>query len=395
MKAGEDIQKGNPSDVKFCVCSFTDLLGFSSHLEIGSDLRTNIGQQAIRRLKVMEDVIGFIEAERKKYPHLYPENIFYARINDAIVLTIDLPEQLMPEIGSTRARSVSREQTKKLFKEIEGLVDDNTPKNEFYKIINDKLTPLIHDLCLFVGLVSRIHRYIEKKENIEHFPGPKTVVSTGYRKVFINNDGNEDFLSANFAFSNAYIAEGKLKGSKIFFDNHILQLLSISPFGKNLVRYGLIIMEEPLFDPAKDYDDILFLKHGEEKIAQVFEVELFRKQYLFREVNPSPLALFQLLLILTPYLKKEKTPEPQPFFTSFFTEVSKNQTFEELKDGKRPVFSWMYLDIESDIISLQDRLINVNSDYMKALAEKEKAETLTQVLSGQLSILSDDAIDKQ
>jgi hypothetical protein len=381
MKAEADNQNGNLSDVKFCVCSFTDLLGFSSHLKIGYDLRTNIGQEAIKRLKVMEDVIGFIEAERKKYPHLFPKNIFYARINDAIVLTIDLPEQLLPEIGSTRARSISRKHTEMLFKEIEGIVDDSTPPNEFYKIVNDKLTPLIQDLCLFVGLVSRIHRFIAKKENIEHFPGPKTVVSTGYRKVFINNDGKEDFLSANFAFSNAYIAEGKLKGSKIYFDNHILQLLSISPFGKNLVRYGLIIMEEPLFDPTKEYDDILFLKHGEEKISQIFEVELFRKQYLFREVNPSPLALFQLLLILTPYLKKEKMPEPEPFFTSFFTAVSKDQTFQELKDGDRPVFNWMYLDIESDIIALQDRLININSDYMMALTEREKEKTITRTLS--------------
>ena len=376
------MKKEETTDVRFCVCSFTDLLGFSSHLEIGSDLRTNIGQQAINRLKVLENAIGFIEAEKKKHPHLYPKNLFYTRINDAIVLTIDLPEQLMPEIGSTRARSISQQYINKLLEDMQGLVDVDTPTKEFYKVVNDKLTPYIHDLCLFVGLVTRIHTYVAKNENAKHFPGPKTVVSTGYRKVFVKDDGKEDFLSANFAFSNAYLAEGKLKGSKIYFDNHILQLLSISPFGKNLVRYSILIMEEPMFDPAKEYDDILFLKHGEEKIAEPVSVELFRKQYLFREVNSTPVALFQLLPILTPYLEHKQEPKPQRFFESFFRSVSTEQTFDKLKSGEKPIFNWMYLDIESDILVLQDRLINVNSEYLKNL-EKIKQE---KILQGSLSV---------
>lgn len=360
------------TDVKFCVCAFIDLLGFSSHLEIGSDLRTNIGQQAIQRLKEMENVIGLIESEKKKHPHFYPDNLFYARINDAIVLSIDMPDQLMPEIGSTRVRSVSREHTDILFKQLEGLVNDSTPVDEFYKLVNQKLSPLIHNLFLFVGLVTRIHRCVEKKENAGYFPGPKTVLSTGYRRVFFNNDGKEDFLSANFAFSNAYLAENKLKGSKIYLDNHILQLLSISPFGKNLVRYGLLIMEEPMFDPVNDYNDILFLRNGEEKIIDPIQVDLFRKQYLFREVNPAPFALFQLLPTLTPFLEGKLAPNPKPFFSSFFLLVSKEQTFEELKKGNRPVFNWMYLDMESDIIKLHDELVNNDSEYLLALTKKQK-----------------------
>jgi hypothetical protein len=52
------------SDIKFCVTAFIDLLGFASHLEIGSDLKTDIGQFAIDRLNNLESAIKFLESEK-------------------------------------------------------------------------------------------------------------------------------------------------------------------------------------------------------------------------------------------------------------------------------------------------------------------------------------------
>jgi len=51
------IDTPNAPDVKYNVTAFMDLLGFSSHLELSGDLRTNIGQKAIERLQVLEDCI--------------------------------------------------------------------------------------------------------------------------------------------------------------------------------------------------------------------------------------------------------------------------------------------------------------------------------------------------
>ena len=42
------MNKNSNEEVKYCVAAFLDLQGFSHHLEFSSDIRTTIGQQAIR-----------------------------------------------------------------------------------------------------------------------------------------------------------------------------------------------------------------------------------------------------------------------------------------------------------------------------------------------------------
>jgi hypothetical protein len=72
------------SDVKYCVTAMIDLLGFSSHLEIGSyDLRTTIGKQAVNRLENLEKAIALSNGERKKYRKYYPQIYSTRRINCA------------------------------------------------------------------------------------------------------------------------------------------------------------------------------------------------------------------------------------------------------------------------------------------------------------------------
>jgi hypothetical protein len=56
---------GNNPQVKYCVTAVIDLLGFSSHLETGgNDLRTNIGQEAIKRLQILEDALRLMNDVR-------------------------------------------------------------------------------------------------------------------------------------------------------------------------------------------------------------------------------------------------------------------------------------------------------------------------------------------
>ena len=54
-------------EVVYCVTAIIDLLGFSSHLEVGSgDIRTTIGQQAIGRLQTLADSLDHLEREKSK-----------------------------------------------------------------------------------------------------------------------------------------------------------------------------------------------------------------------------------------------------------------------------------------------------------------------------------------
>src|SRR3990167_9642299 len=89
------------TEIRYCVTAYIDLLGFASHLEIASDLRTNIGQAALDRLQTLEDAIALMEKERKICPLAYPENYYFIRINDAVIFTLDLPQILKPSVGQS------------------------------------------------------------------------------------------------------------------------------------------------------------------------------------------------------------------------------------------------------------------------------------------------------
>jgi hypothetical protein len=209
-------------DIKYCVTSMTDLLGFSSHLEIGNDLRTKIGQEAISRLQFIEDTISKFTDENQKHSEYYPKHLKYQRINDSLILTLDLPDLLTPTIGEIVKNGISAKEISEHFTE-----EELTTEETFLQAYKNKLTHSILELSQFIGLVSRIHAYLNRKETENYFPGAKTVISSGYRKSFMTKVKQEDYFSANFSFSNAYLAEQQLKGARLFIDNYILQITAV------------------------------------------------------------------------------------------------------------------------------------------------------------------------
>lgn len=210
---------GNDPQVKYCVTAVIDLLGFSSHLEIGgNDLRTNIGQEAIKRLQILEDALRLMNDEKSLCKDEYPKEFYATRINDALILTLDLPSFLTPSIGESIKRGISANEIDQFFD-----LDSLGSEEEFEQVYIARLSQEVTDLIRFVGLIARLHHYVNRKENSAFFPGAKTVVATGYRRTFLVN-GKEDFLAANFSFSNAYLAEKQLHGAKLFLDNNIAEL---------------------------------------------------------------------------------------------------------------------------------------------------------------------------
>lgn len=356
----------NKSEVKYCVTAMIDLLGFSSHLEIGAyDLRTNIGKQAIDRLHFLEDAMSLMSMEQSKFPRFYPEKLYMRRINDAIFLSIDLDDFLTPSIGQAIRRGMSGNDLKELFSEDE-LKDEKT----FFQSYNSRISNCVEPLAKFIGVVSRVYNYINRQESKSYFPGAKAVLATGFRKPFYNKvSGEEDIFSANFSLSNAYIAEPQLEGSCFFLDNYILQLLAGHQFAKNIMRYSLFVSKEIMFDPFEEYEDLFYLP-SDYVISTPVEIRLFRKPYFFRQVQPTPLSYLQIVPEIMRYLTEEKQAQLNHAFKGIYLSIKEGPTQDCIKAKRRPS-SWIYVvrsDIEDDINLIPEYIATGKS----ARLEKEK-----------------------
>jgi hypothetical protein len=339
-------EKNAETKIKYCIAAMIDLLGFSSHLEISSyDLRTKIGNQAIERLQILEKSLDFMNSELSKLPQFYPEKLQVRRINDAIILAIDLDDFLIPSIGQSIRRGFSANELEEFFPE-EKLEDDEA----FLKNYNGRLLSCVEPLAQFVGLTSRVYNYINRHESESFFPGAKSVIATGIRKPFYDKTGNEDIFSANFSLSNAYIAEQKLKGSFFYIDNYILQLLASHPFTKNVMRYSLFVSKDIMFDPFKEYDDLFYLPN-DYVVPSPEEIILFRKSYYFRKLQPSPLTYLQIIPEIMPYLKGEKEANLDHLYKDIYLSIKNGPAKDCIMNKKSPK-SMIYIDkndIEDDI----------------------------------------------
>lgn len=274
-------------DIKYCVVAFIDLLGFSSHLEVSNDLRTSIGLEAINRLGALDSALELITQGLKEHAAFYPTGLFYTRVNDALIFSLDINDALRPSIGETFPLG-------KTVAEWEQYFDfDNIPEDEFEEEYSAKLRQWTRPVEQFVGLISKVHSFINSLESKRHFPGAKSIISSGFRRRFIVSS-KEDVLSANFAFSNAYLAEQKLSGPKFYIDNNILQLLTADSVVRNVLKLSCFAYQQNVFSPFNVQDEVFGLG-GHYVETEVQNLTLLRKQYFFRHVNQNPLTYLQLL----------------------------------------------------------------------------------------------------
>lgn len=292
------------TELKYSVTAITDLIGFSRHLEAGNyDLRTTIGKEAIKRLETLEESIRLLRNERKSHKSAYPKNLKLQRINDAIIFTIDLPKLFLPSVGETIIKGFSALEIGKHFD-----LDELDNLEKFEQAYYEKLVDSTIDLGLFVGLISRVHKYVNNIEAKHSFPGAKSVIATGLRLPFKGKGKKEDFFSANFSFSNAYIAERSLKGPLFFVDDNILRLLFANKYFKNIIRFASFIYKEAGFNPHADYDDILY-PLGTLLKSKPIKVDILKKTFAFRQLNTTPLNYLQTIPFLEPFLVKKTAPK--------------------------------------------------------------------------------------
>lgn len=362
------MESSESQEVKYCVTAVIDLLGFSKHLEIGrNDLRTNIGREAVNRLQTLEKALQLMDAERVTCRKEYPKKFYRTRINDAIILSLDLPNFLTPSVGEFVKRGFSALEMIKHF-DVEAIDSDEV----FDQVYGARISQDTTDLIKFVGLVARLHAFINSQEDRAFLPGAKTIIATGYRRPFFTNK-REDFLSANFSFSNAYEADKHLHGPNMYLDNNIAQLLYSNRFARNLLRFACYVRRSELFDPFGDYDDVLSLSGQTVVKLQPIEMALFRVSFSFRELDPAPLAYLQVIGRLSKYLDGKEETQAKNLWLGIFEAIQNGPTADG--ESGRSWLRTVKADIQEDI-SLFSRIVEEGDSAIFKL-QREKNLTIT------------------
>jgi hypothetical protein len=377
-------------EVKFSLCSMTDLRGFSSHLETSDyDLRTQIGKEAIRRLELLQKALDQLQEEAKRLDRYYPNSFAVQRINDALFVAMDLDRALLPEVGSTRFAGLTPNRLNEL------ISDENS---ETYEDWDQARTELIMDATRqvehFVGMVSRLHLTVNKREAELHFPGAKTLVSTGFRRSVENDDTIEsDMFSANFALSNVSIAEKHLHGTGMFIDDNVLQMLSYNGRAYNLVKFSMFLFEEEAFNPFNAQDNV-FWQRRPATIRPPIEAVLFRKRYFFREVNPSPLSYLQQVAVLRPFWNgSEEANFENYYYKHIYHAIQYGPTDDEASNlSPRPSFIYNGTnDLDVDAGVFFEFLSTGESATQQARAEaKHRADRMDKLAEHGLEDVPDD-----
>jgi len=355
-----------PEDVVYCVVAVIDLQGFSAHLEVGAnDIRTSVGHAAITRLDGLEEARKLMASERAGSPLGYPESLHIGRINDALILHLDLPKLLRPHTGETARTGYTIAELKEYYNMGSYLNDDGADR-----FSADELATLEHstyDLVRFVGLLARLHLQVNEQEDRSHFPGANTVCATGYRRRFRADGDSKDRLDANFAFANAHIAAKSLHGSALYLDDNIARLLCINRFSRNVYRFACFVHRDAPFDPTTDPTEG-FYRTGAIELSKPEEVTLFKLPFYFRRLDPLPLTYLQILPELAPLLDDSKIL-PKSIFSMVRKRLAVGPDVELMREGNPSARLGFPLDFS---LTLQEFL--EMAEYGKSLNRSDSCD---------------------
>ena len=283
------------SDVRWACSAHIDLLGFSDHLVVAnSDIRNQTGKAAIERLSSLEAAIQLFELERRNHPELYPSTLQFRRFNDTLFLGVDA-EYLLPPAGQTKLTGgYSYVQLRALH-----------PK-EGQTVLNGTTAESGRDIAFFLGLVARVHEYVNSQEKDGNFPGCRTVVASGLRKCFKGVDEKDDFFSANLSVSTAFEADklgssAGLTGNNLYVEDDAGVAISycepchaILGFAK-FVREGRSLVDPYRYIKVPKNTAMAVLPGSSLTIPEPITLEIMHESLTFRRLNPVVLTNFQLL----------------------------------------------------------------------------------------------------
>jgi hypothetical protein len=269
-----------------------DLLGFSNHLMVTNwDIRTQTGGQAIERLSSLEEAIKLFEQEKANYPQLYPSGLQYIRFNDALFLGIDVDYLAPPTGQTTLTGGYSIDQLRKLYPQEGQTAFEGTTAESG------------GDVAKFLGLVARIHKYINAREAEKSFPGCRTVVASGLRKCFADRKGVDDFFSANFSVSTAFEAEKKgslvgLKDNHLYVEDDVAMAISYCQPCHAILGFSKFIRtDSSLIDPYQYrymQKNMISLPRVLYTVPDPIVLDIMKKRLAFRRLDPTVLTNLQL-----------------------------------------------------------------------------------------------------
>lgn len=373
-KPGSGTPVDRSDEVKFGVCAVLDLQGFSSHLETsGYDLRTAIGDQAVMRLRNLEEALQIIRDEQRREPTYYPAEIRFYRINDSLIIAMDLADVLLPSVGQTSFSGPTPERLTR-FAESLGREFDDSIGEEYEAALSVAIDPLLE----FLGLVSRLHLFIQKCEIAGLYPGAKTIVSAGYRKPFKTGGGEDDRLSANFAMSNAFAASKDLRGPNLYVDNSVVELISRNAAGRSLARFAHYHWNEAPFDALAESGGRLLARTNAE-VPSPADVVLFRRRYSYRRLNPAPLSFLQAVPNVHEFLRGNRPPDLSSVFYGHVFNAIKRGISPRRVEAHDPPLSFVYSgtnDLSVDVADFARFLTNGHEAAARARHHRKRLKEL-------------------
>ena len=326
------------SDVRWSCSAQLDLLGFSNHLMVANwDIRTQTGGQAIERLTSLEEAIRLFEREKAHYPDLYPSGLQYIRFNDAIFLGIDV-EHLAPPTGQTTLTGgYSIDQLRKLHpKEGQTTLEGTTAESGA-------------DVAKFLGLVARIHQYVNESEAKKSFPGCRTLVASGLRKCFNDRTGADDFFSANLSVSTAFEAgqqgsSAGLSGNYLYVEDDVAMAISYCEPCHAILGFSKFFPTDSLITDPYQYKHVqegtISLPRGSWTVSEPIMLDIMKKRLTLRSLNPTVLTNLQLFKDYQQLGTRPKAEEVEKLISDSLSAPtpSLEDVNKEARNGFRNVF---------------------------------------------------------
>jgi len=313
----------------------------------------------------LDKAIALAKKDIVEHPKIYDFPIKHSRFNDSIYYVINLRPDIIPTVGSvelTGGGSLSdyKKMTGKTLKGEDGVKGFYN----FYASEGNKT-------ATFIGFISRIHGFINAKEKEKHFMGCRTVISSGYRKKYIDESGTEDYFSANFSLANAYLANkmGSQKGfsgNGLYVEDNVARIIGYDEECKNVLRFSKYIYSNELSDP---YEYSYKLYGSSYLVSPRIEIELFKKKYIYRQLNSEVLSNFRLMPLL-----KELLNEKYIIDESFTKELLNciKDPFTELIEFHSPTKMHLKYPVLFIHTSLDEDVEELEKEILKGVKELSK-----------------------
>ncbi|MFC2116535.1 hypothetical protein ACFLTU_08660 [Bacteroidota bacterium] len=138
-----------------------------------------------------------------------------------------------------------------------------------------------------------------------------------------------------------YVSDKELSGPNFYVDNSIAQMLSYNEYTRNLVRFSHFLFSEAIFNSLDNQQDVFAIPINA-SVSDPIEVILFRKIFIFRRLNPSPLSYLQYIPQIMPYLQGKIAPNLTNIYVKHIFHAIKYGLSEEMINTSIPTASFIY-----------------------------------------------------